>query len=119
MAFRQTIINGKSVVISIKEMVVTKTSSYYRPTHALDPKLIEETLGRAEAVLHKPGVVPPTVLDKVCKMEIESLDHPSDLDPTMHSTALLQDEKGDKLGKVHVATDPSLQQPARIDGSTT
>ncbi|KAK2789505.1 hypothetical protein FQN52_006033 [Onygenales sp. PD_12] len=71
MAFRQTIINGKSVVISIKEMVVTKTSSFYRPTHALDPKLIEETLGRAEAVLHKPGVVPPAVLDKVCKMEIE------------------------------------------------
>ncbi|KLJ11644.1 hypothetical protein EMPG_13184 [Blastomyces silverae] len=119
MAFRQIIIGGKSVIIAIKEMVVTKTSGFYRPVHALDQQFVEETLRRAEVALHNPGVIPTAVMDKLCKVEIESLDHSSELDPNMHSTGVLKDENGGKLGKIHITTDPSLQQPARIDTSST
>jgi hypothetical protein len=71
MAFRQAIINGKSVVIAVKEMVIAGTSAFYRPTHVLDQVLVEQTLGRTEAALQKPGIVPPAVMEKLVKVELE------------------------------------------------
>jgi len=42
------------------------------------------------------------------------MDHTSDLDPTSHSSADLLNDRKERIGKIHIATDPSEQQAARM-----
>jgi hypothetical protein len=48
-SFRQVVVNGKTIVVSVAETVVTGSgSTFCRPVHALDQGLLEQSLGRTE-----------------------------------------------------------------------
>ncbi|PGH13378.1 hypothetical protein AJ79_03657 [Helicocarpus griseus UAMH5409] len=122
MAFRQVIINGRVVVISVAEMVNTgPNSAFYRPLQVLqasNPTLVDETLDMAVDAIKKPGVIPVESRDKLCRVQLTSMDHPSPEDTREHSTDLLLDEEGAEFGKIHVTKNPSLQGPARLNPSS-
>lgn len=71
MPFRQVIINGKTIVISVAEMVVTRSgTAFSRPVHALDQVLLEQTLARAENAIRKPNAFPPELEGKVRRIKL-------------------------------------------------
>ncbi|KAK2814045.1 hypothetical protein FQN50_000449 [Emmonsiellopsis sp. PD_5] len=119
MPFRQVIINGRSVVISVAEMVNTgPTTAVYRPVHALSAAMLDETMKRTEDAIKTAGVIPPAELNKLCGVKLTSLDHPSPEDPHEHSTGILLNEQNEAMGKIHVTKNPALQTPARLGNSS-
>lgn len=71
MSFRQVVVNGKTIVVSVAEMVVTGSgSAFYRPVHSLDQGLLEQSLGRTENAIKKPNAFPPELEGKVCRVKL-------------------------------------------------
>ena len=58
-SFRQVIYQGKTIVVSVANMVYTgRGTSFYRPLAALDQNLVDQALQRTEEAIKTPGVVP-------------------------------------------------------------
>jgi hypothetical protein len=69
--WRRAYRNGKAIMISIKDIVHTKHGfSFYRPLNAIDSHQIEAVLGRAEAALKRPGVLPANRADEVVAVQL-------------------------------------------------
>ena len=122
---------AKTKVVKVAEMVKTKGNTFARPLKTLDQNQVDATLRRAEEAFKTPGVLPDDVVDSVAQvvltynsrsmltiqvwlMLVRSLDHTSDEDPVAHSTGVLLNADGKEVGKVHVASNPAQQQPARL-----
>ncbi|KLJ05803.1 hypothetical protein EMPG_09322 [Blastomyces silverae] len=71
MPFRQVIVNSRSVVISVAEMVNTgPTTAVYRPVQALSAAMLDEMMKRTEDAIKKPGIIFPAKLNKLCGVKL-------------------------------------------------
>ncbi|KAK0111252.1 hypothetical protein ONS95_001624 [Cadophora gregata] len=104
---------GRISVIIAQTVLTGKGQSFVRVVDAIEPSIKEDVAQKAEAACKMPNVLPPHVRSRAASLRLTSLDHVSDLDPTVHSTGEFYDKDGKFMGKIHIAKDPSQQQPMR------
>ncbi|KAF4629160.1 hypothetical protein G7Y89_g8985 [Cudoniella acicularis] len=102
---------GKRMSLFLAQTVTDQ--GYHRVVDAISPEVKEEVARKAEAALTNTKWVPSNIQSQIAKVVLTSLDHESPRDSAKHATGVLEDEYGNVLGKIHIASNPAEQQPMR------